>query len=959
MPPKRGGSDLSAVDRKRSRVRNARTILTQQADLSVNDGKLDMPSFLHAREQEIRNMDIAMQKSRAVGKQRQFQKLPRELRRRTASHNVNRVPGNRRARAAKEMMDDNTPLVPTKKKLRKYLRVKERALHQSLVKAKSELEAELSSSVNKDGEKKEFDLNIHMAPTARFNKANTNALAPPPSGKTKYQHRQRKKTWLPTHVWHAKRAHLAEKWGFSIVTEPSLKAYRATHRSSTRTGAVAWDASYYATFILTGAQNVLEESLQKLTNNDFGKYEVIDNSYFDYDAVVDGKISWEGMAYEDTGAMLAPILLVWKKDSGNERRALIRCHPSASIRLVNALNNLRKLHNNQFDFHDYRFMLGSIDIVGPESTEALTSVLKIKPEHDDSSSTRELLANLSKLWNRLGNVSNISSLPNNIILSLNCADPRLSYPPQYTRDECKYDFSEMITNWPHDTLVNPTIMSTYGTVFDQDEINKSYINQPTQKSIDKRRARETEPGIDNTKLPYKDSDPIFPVLLVKRQNNFWTVILPWGWVLPVWYSLQHHRNVRVGGLNQRHQLDFEASRLYFPKDFPGTVSGDIAANQEAESAFQAWSRKPSSKRVAYDRVHVHGRDNPRGEIGSPFRCDWKYLWMLHSHSLEGKELENFLQAQKDNAFSDPQDMEVASFGKKTSVTETKKEYVKKTVISDLSKPVEEKPVESDDRETDTTMEEAQTEHSLDSSKKLPSSRQSEAYISKVLSEEHETAAHHYVTFSKYDTTISHVSGSQNKSNGTSTSTSPTATTFKPLLLKPVSLKCVTRGTPEDGARIYKIPPAEYKKWMQLTSNNSHQSKTKGTLYPTNNGFSMQNDKTVVSSLKSILNTKNNNNNNNNNAANTNDEPEYDDNYPSCPPEKYLIGYITTGSFNLKEAQGTGVGAVLATAVEHPLKRIGGSHRTSSGNSQKSQYCVVRNVGSQIARLAKFEEIPLV
>lgn len=58
-----------------------------------------------------------------------------------------------------------------------------------------------------------------------------------------------------------------------------------------------------------------------------------------------------------------------------------------------------------------------------------------------------------------------------------------------------------------------------------------------------------------------------------------------------------------------------------------------------------WLGKPASKRLAYDRIHVHGHGNPRGEIGSPFRCDWKYLWMLHAKSFKEEELVKFEKAK--------------------------------------------------------------------------------------------------------------------------------------------------------------------------------------------------------------------------------------------------------------------------------------------------------------------------
>lgn len=919
---KRGGSELSAADRKRAKWRDARKIIADHADPAINGSSLDVSKMLQDRKNEVYHLDSSMKKSKNAGAKRAMQKLSRELRRRTASHNVKRVPSKYRARASEEMIESGKPLVPPKPKLRgRKLSVKE-VLGKSLTNAKLATQNDLTASTGND-----FDLNQHLAPTSKYNKSNTNGLALPPPGKTKYQHRQRKKTWIPTHVWHAKRAHLAEKWGFSIVTEPSLKSYRQTHRSSTRTGAVVWDVSYYATFILSGTQEVLEQTLKKITQGDFARHTPLSKQYFGYEKVIEGNTSWEGMAYETCGALLAPILVVWKKESEpqEKRRVLFRCHPAATLRVVNVFNTLRKETSNSFDYHDYRYLLGSIDITGPESTAALSSVLKVKPDVKSSSSDEPSFSELSKYWNRLGNVSNISSLPRNVVISLNCTDPRLSYPPQYMRDRCDYDFAEMVTNWPEDAFINPTHISQHGSVFDEDGINKSYQNQSTQKSIGKRRAAKTEVGVDHDKLPFNESDPIFPVLVVKRKaGDLWTVILPWGWVLPVWYSLNHHNNVKIGGINQRHQLDFEAGRLYFPKDFPGTIPGDLEADEDSREARLKWARKPINKRISYRRLLVHGKNSERGEIGSPFRCDWKFLWMLHNQDTKAKE-----EIQRLNLV-DPQDLETSSekesdLGK--AILDESKEYVRKTTIADMKPPT--KSISTQDtnlpefehvnenetlqiaKSSNDTTENADADISMTDAQDSTDIQDNSQYIAKVLGEEITKVPHHYVTFSENDNSID----------------SSASTSLKPLVIKPVKVQCVTRGTPQNCARLYKIPPGELEKWLHISKKH-----TGDDLFLSGRGLSMQKDKTVI--------------------ENSEDSSSLDKDYPVCPSKEYLIGYITTGSFNLKEARGTGVGAVMALNVKPQSKTVANSW------SKKKQYCLVRNVGSMVTRLATFEEISL-
>lgn len=91
-------------DAKRVKTSSARVLLTQTADQAVNkDGELDVAAFVKAREFEIKAMESSMDASKKASAARAFQQLPAALRRRTASHNLKRVPKRLRARAQKQV----------------------------------------------------------------------------------------------------------------------------------------------------------------------------------------------------------------------------------------------------------------------------------------------------------------------------------------------------------------------------------------------------------------------------------------------------------------------------------------------------------------------------------------------------------------------------------------------------------------------------------------------------------------------------------------------------------------------------------------------------------------------------------------------------------------------------------------------------------------------------------------
>lgn len=109
---KRDNQQDSPQSRKRRpNIFEARAIAAQTKDKAYGDGELNIEKFTKAREFEIKALEDGMKKSKDVLSQRAFQSVPRDLRRRTASHNVKRVPKRLRARAAKEVDYESASLL--------------------------------------------------------------------------------------------------------------------------------------------------------------------------------------------------------------------------------------------------------------------------------------------------------------------------------------------------------------------------------------------------------------------------------------------------------------------------------------------------------------------------------------------------------------------------------------------------------------------------------------------------------------------------------------------------------------------------------------------------------------------------------------------------------------------------------------------------------------------------------
>lgn len=101
--PSSSQNEQSNRKKRYIRTHDARTIAAQTTTKAYGDGEIDVDKFVKARQFEIKALEEGMKKSKAVLTTRAFQNVPRDLRRRTASHNVKRVPKRLRARASKEV----------------------------------------------------------------------------------------------------------------------------------------------------------------------------------------------------------------------------------------------------------------------------------------------------------------------------------------------------------------------------------------------------------------------------------------------------------------------------------------------------------------------------------------------------------------------------------------------------------------------------------------------------------------------------------------------------------------------------------------------------------------------------------------------------------------------------------------------------------------------------------------
>ena len=822
------------------------------------------------------------------------------------------------------MKDDNTPTITARRrKLTPHQRLR-------LGKAKELKKLGAFTKKKRDESKKqkpgETDPEKMVSIAPRLPKLPKDTLSKPGKPAAKFRKRQVHKAWLPTHLYHAKRAHMTPPkeplWRFAIPLSPTDKCYRSTHRAASMRGCVAWDTSYMSSI---GVEGVEASLLGLLRSVGVEEKMLVGKGGAKWRR---GTRVWEGWVGERDGEKrwIAPVVVVWcldesatedgsgptqekdaalpddsKKVNGGglesgadqddvvmqevtdipkraanqqqkkpKRKLLLRVHPSAFLQVWNEILRVAKIQRPPAMVEDLRFEIGSIEVTGPGSTEALIGVLHpVQPAQSVTETTTGTrpdndwvdIETPDNVWPKLTAVTNPACLPANAMLSFSISDPRLHHPPrtvQLPNSSMTNDaLTGLLSSWPPDhTQRSPEI-------FDRTRRLTSSRLLASQKAINRRKG-DALPGTYPDPSP---KDPKIPVLLVASRSSTtsgqgtWSLLLPWGCVLPVWYSLMHYPlssggNPRFGGLQEKRQIAFEQGVPWFPGDYPGTRAGFEWEGMEREKTKQKWEKRPKGRRTEYDSVDLgHGK---KGEIGIGWACDWEHLFQGPPPSSSSQDADNTRK---------PTSAENNEAAANTS-------------------PPRASPTKSGDLSTTAPQP------------NIPP-----------------LAIHHLPTPFTYPEPI------------------------PPTALAPTHLTLLTTGHPTRPARIYRLPttnPALRSKWLALSQTlrpGKHRNAQASIFKP------MPKDAPArirSQQLAARLLTPG--------PAPTSLPKPGEKEYPSVPEEVDLIGFVTTGNYNLGDGRCECIGNVA----------VAKTRGEGEDKDRTSILCIVREAGERLGRLGRLK-----
>ncbi|KAF8527485.1 ribonucleases P/MRP protein subunit POP1-domain-containing protein [Hysterangium stoloniferum] len=603
-------------------LKNSTQFYSLCAGMSGLPAAIDIEKFTEARSFEIAAMQSAMESAQGSSTQRAWQALPRSLRRRAASHDVRRVPVRLREKARAEMD-------PVKRKA-------------------------LGRKLSKRGNSK------HISRTQSFLK------------------RQHEKSWLETHIWHAKRMHMKNIWGYRLAETPTEKSYRPSHRSAIHSS-IIHDASYMSTISVSGKQFILEKVLSLCcdcqgagpaavrftlgsrihethlykpgaypfgliapvtvmwkpvdvihTNSDLGVASNKDSSAVESTSKTSKKS--KGKRKEDSVLQTST-----KPDPNASRTFWLRVHPSAWSEAWSAVRQAASLtledtckeketEEEVVDLIDLRSQVNCFELTGPRSSQVFKGAITPVAGQNERSVFQQF-------WSQLKDLQTPGSVPRGMIVGLKVQDPRLNFPPKNVKAEVQTDGDLPSTRQTTVFSVFPSTTLAKSELWDEVE-REGGSRKPRfqKKDLDERRQKNLVPGTPLEPLRHDDR---VPLLVIQRtlgsqssapptratNTDFntdimhgWTILFPAHWSMPFFTSLIH-TGTRVAGLRERRTQSFEAGVPDFPFDYPLTPAYQREATMSEMAEKANWNKKPPAKRVDWETVGTR----------SPWRADWEVI----------------------------------------------------------------------------------------------------------------------------------------------------------------------------------------------------------------------------------------------------------------------------------------------------------------------------------------------
>ncbi|XP_063707561.1 ribonucleases P/MRP protein subunit POP1 [Culicoides brevitarsis] len=491
-----------------------------------------------------------------------------------------------------------------------------------------------------------------------------------------YARRMRKNVWLETHIWHAKRFHVRELWGYKIPWTPCDRAGRAAYRAVAK-HCLAQDISFYGCIEVEGDFETLKTGFRRICSQNCG-LTITANAFIRGNR--EGNVDiFKADSYPNN--VIGRVSFIWRPESDSQSRILwIWVHPSFfndvldelvklfdlkivdsgpnneetsmdvdetssqksknSTKKADKLNFVTKNHaetrnpeykneNSGVRVKSLKDTINRFRLTGPLSHAVLFKALK-NYENSSNSEQNSWFNDFSKqnpafkkshkaqvkYWQSLDQVTSPSELDPFIVIALNVIDPRLNRAPKRMKALPTLDTGFVMNGPPRELPKSlpesPLWSSEVRTRVLSDMLTTHEINQKRSKEV-------LVPG---EAANFENSLQPVPLIVIQRPGNqdFGKKIgLGSGYdvIVPVGYGLSVWLNLiaagaRAGGVKETLSFRKEFSRECFE---PDSVAGKKEADRVQRELLLKYFKKPPNHRINYTKL----------AIAKPFKAPWKQL----------------------------------------------------------------------------------------------------------------------------------------------------------------------------------------------------------------------------------------------------------------------------------------------------------------------------------------------
>lgn len=515
----------------------------------------ELNTFLHCHQHmnEIKSLTSAIETPNST--KLVFQKLPKHMRRRAMSHNPNRLPRKHRMAHRAQMTKSGQP-----------------------AKAKR--------------------------PSRKFRRRPQNLLL-------EYKRRQREHKWLETHVWHAKRFHMVNRWGFKLAKSSCDKTFRSSYRAMVK-HCLIQDISYLGCVEIHGPMNVLKNGFEQLQSRETG-LSIFAKAFTN--GCREGTVELyaaNSYPYKSFGR----IQFMWKPSNCHDEFPClwIFIHPSICDHIIDELKNVFELEyvvgemkstttlsnvTTSVTLYEIKHHFNRFRLTGPLSHSILSSAFKPKQNVDTEEkswfadwmavgSNRSIHEIQSNYWNNLKSIKASSELPPGTIIALNIEDPRINRPKKRSKAIPsnlaigRSDDLDVLTTIPNVSADSPIWDWKLRERIQQDKVSTHEICVQRNKNI-------LVPG---ERCAFENGLQPIPVLLLQRPGSKsskrlgfgggYDVIIPAGYGISTWMCLIMW-GAKPGGLRESDTIAREGLEdEYFPDTRMAVINSKIIESELRE-----------------------------------------------------------------------------------------------------------------------------------------------------------------------------------------------------------------------------------------------------------------------------------------------------------------------------------------------------------------------------------------